>query len=613
LVGGAVVGLDGVFKEHAEEVAAGLDLDWTIDCVVYLIDPLDATSMQPETLALKRECAVTHTPFLDTYTSAVEFFGLLGASASTHSYAGALPDDLREPFGYTGFPHDVLAMIAHDSNKEALLEFARENIAFLSRFAQRIGTATTAALLNGHVPDRIEDAAIKHASELLRVALESAGVDLPWVDAVASGREGGNMQIAEAVAMGMCDSVIVFEEPRPLAEYGITHQLIERNARRSNHPDQLGARGKQMLLHDPRSTAVWAQLWEPLLKDGGPVSLETAYRDAFGVELVIAHAQASDDGRWNAITVEAAWYLLSAIGMARTSDEGLRGHTRVTVACGAAMCDMIDKIHPVATELSLSISEQHRRYQELVEACKSKFEKFAPRIEQLAQRRRLSLAPASDEAALWSMGSVTIAPIVGRLGGVDRVEATTVARRLAKELRCSALELDAMAFPQTSLVPNRELRRHWATTDIAVVTCDDLSPEWFSSGSPVALPQRMIDNLDAKGAIGEIAGIYIDVNGSEVFPDAYARHGMTLSQLRQIVQKGAGSASIMLAGTPPEHDDDKPPRRTATVCAALRAGAVSVLVSDAEFAIAVLREEARYQGEPTTGGSRESDLKHVAR
>lgn len=213
LAGDSVVGLEDIFGPAGKDIASRLDLDWGIDCVVYLIDPTDAVSTQADTLSLKRECALTNTPFLDTYTSAIEFFGLLHAASSAHAPRNGLADDLLEPLGYDRFPHDVVGLVAHDAHKPALLQFARDNVDFLMRFKQRLGTETTAMLLNGKLPDRVDnDPVIVHATEQLREAREGVD-DRPFVVELASGREGGNMQIAEAVAMGICDSVLLLEEP----------------------------------------------------------------------------------------------------------------------------------------------------------------------------------------------------------------------------------------------------------------------------------------------------------------------------------------------------------------------------------------------------------------
>lgn len=590
LVGRPVAGLEGVLGADTDQIAIRLGLDWTIDCVVYLVDSLDPTSLTPETTALKRECAVTRRPFLDTYTSAVEFFGLLGGEEMPPgvAYTNSIPDLLREPLGYASFPHDVLALIAHDSNKERLLEFVRENIEFLARFEKLIGPASTAALLNGALPEHIDVPEIQAARERLVRALCEHGVELPWVDGLAHGRDGGNLQIAESVAMGACDCVILLEEPRPLAEYGVTSQLVERSARMSNHPDRLGESGKQMLLHDPRSAAVWAQLWGRA-DPGGPVTLETAFRELFGVELVLAA------GDWDEITDEAAWYVLSALATSRAAGGGTGEETRVSVACGRAMADVLGKIDAVALELCRRIADHHERYSQVIADCQVQFPRFARRIEQLARRRKLMLEAAPDNAALWSIGPVVVAPIVGRFGcAEDDVEATTIARALAASVAGRSLGLDANAFTRKACEVPRELTRHWATTDLAVITCADLQRHWFRAGSKVALQPGMYEDLVEQEASGEIAGLYLDASGHEVRPTGYRRQGMSVAELQRVASAGSGSAAIIVAGA--TVDGEEPPARAQTVRAALRAGVASVLVSDPAFATAVLAEEAAARG-----------------
>jgi methylglyoxal synthase len=582
----SVAGLDGIFGADAVKIATQLDADWMLDCVVYLVDPSDPPSVMPETMALKRECSVMQRPFLDTYTSAIEFFGLLAATAGGKSHGNALPDDLRRQLGYDRFPHQVLAMAAHDANKQAMLEFARANIPFMQRFAQRLGTATTASLLNGDPPLRIDDLAVLRASLELRWELDRAGVQMPWVGELATGREGGNLQIAESIAMGVSDSVLLLEEPRPQSEYGATHQLVERAARAASHPDRLAASGRQMLLHDTKSASIWAQLWDRA-PEGGPVTLETVFRERYAVELVLAPPSSR---QWEAVVDEAAWYLLAAIATKRAPGEGSAPRKRVTVSCGAAIRDVVGRIHEVSLALTERIHAHTDRQEQAVRACKLEFPQHVARIEQIAQRRRLTLAAAPDNAKLWSIGPVTVAPIVGRFGSADEsVEATMIARGLAKQLAAKTHGLDRGAFTIAPSSVPQKLARHWDQTDIVVLTCGGLKPAWFASGKPVPLFPGMYEQLLDAGAVGELAGLYLDAEGAEVIPDEYRRNGMTLKHLRLVAAAGAARAAIMVAGIGPT--DGPTPSRVTTVLGALRGGLASVLVTDAAFAAAVLRAD----------------------
>jgi methylglyoxal synthase len=582
LIGGSsLAGLDGVFGVDADEIAEQLDLNWTIDCVVYLIDPLDATSSMAETMALQCECGVIGTPFLDTYTSAVEFFGLLNSSDSGAEHH--VPADVLDPLGYAGFPHRVLGLIADDPNREALLEFACENLGFLARFSQRIASGATAALLNGAIPHEIDDPALNRSRARLARALEQAGIAQPWVVDLAVERGGGNLQIAESVSMGVCDCVLLLDERRG------GDQLVLRSARISNHPDRLAGVGRQMLLHDRRSASVWAELWGECA-EGGPVTLVTAFREQFGVELVLADRGAG--GRRESIAREAAWYLLSALAMQPAATRGGGEPRRVTVAGGAAIMEVVKHVNDVALELCQRIDQHRTRREGLVEQCMARFPQHAARIAQLAQRRRLTLKASPDNAALWSIGSVTVAPIVGRFGSADDgLEATTIAGHLAKSIRADRLMLDASAFTMSATSPPSELTRHWATTDVALISCADLSTSWFPE-SPVQLHPNMYEDLRAGGAVGEIAGLYLAPDGQEILPGEYRRNGMSLSNLDRIAD-GGSSSSVILVTSPSGYQDDMAERHAQTVLAALRAGLVSAVVMDHAFAASVFREQLR--------------------
>src|SRR5437870_9787424 len=68
-----------------------------IDRVIYLMDPHDPTSMLPDSVALKRECVVTGTTFLATYTAAMEWYALQWLTAFDNE-GGALHGSLERYF-----------------------------------------------------------------------------------------------------------------------------------------------------------------------------------------------------------------------------------------------------------------------------------------------------------------------------------------------------------------------------------------------------------------------------------------------------------------------------------------------------------------------------------
>jgi DNA-binding transcriptional regulator LsrR (DeoR family) len=100
----------------------------------------------------------------------------------------------------------------------------------------------------------------------------------------------------------------------------------------------------------------------------------------------------------------------------------------------------------------------------------------------------------------------------------------------------------------------------------------------------------MYVDLFKKSAVGEIAGLYLDAKGEQVTPDEYVRQGMRLADIQRVANSPDGAA-IMIAGAHQPIAGERP-RRVTTVLAALKAGAVSVLVTDPGFAGTLLDAHA---------------------
>jgi methylglyoxal synthase len=209
----------------AARVVGAPDSEATLDWIVYLLDPIDQTSLYPEAQALKRQCVVHDRPFLSTAGAASEWCALewhravRGGAPSSPSLAGLLdrwvhPDRLNQ---------ETVALIAHDRLKGELVAFAERHRPLLARFGRRVATGTTGALLNGQVPLRLR----KEGAAPIAPAT-AAG---EWVDAVQSGPLGGDAEIAEEVIEGRCRRVVFFEDPHVAREHEADIQLLERATR----------------------------------------------------------------------------------------------------------------------------------------------------------------------------------------------------------------------------------------------------------------------------------------------------------------------------------------------------------------------------------------------
>ena len=183
-----VVGLDGAER--------------SLDGAIYLIDPVDPSSIFPEATALKRQCVIHGKPFLSTVASAHDWIEM------ERIHAGLAPDSGADEFH--AFESQTLALIAHDAMKAKMLDFAATHFDLLSRFARRVATGTTGQRLNELAWSRGWPA------------------HTPWTVRYHSGPMGGDAQIADLVLERRCQRAIFFEDPHVARQHEADIQLLER-------------------------------------------------------------------------------------------------------------------------------------------------------------------------------------------------------------------------------------------------------------------------------------------------------------------------------------------------------------------------------------------------
>ncbi|MFC3815393.1 methylglyoxal synthase [Lysobacter sp. GCM10012299] len=191
----------GLMKLVAEVVGVDHD-ERTLDGAIYLIDPVDPSSVFPEAAALKRQCVIHGKPFITTVASARDWVEL------ERIRAGLLPDPSADRLH--DFEGQTMALIAHDAMKPQMLAFAAEHFDLLSRFARRVATGTTGQRLN----------------ELAWSRGWPQGRS--WVHRYQSGPMGGDAQIADLVLERRCQRAIFFEDPHVARQHEADIQLLER-------------------------------------------------------------------------------------------------------------------------------------------------------------------------------------------------------------------------------------------------------------------------------------------------------------------------------------------------------------------------------------------------
>lgn len=195
-------GREGGVMRLVSRIAGGLEAAHELDGVIYLIDPVDPSSLYPEALALKRQCVVHGKPFVSTVAGAAEWIAVELARAGLAASAASSR--------WRAIEAQTVALIAHDALKDRMVEFAAAHFELLSRFAARVGTGTTGGRLNDMAWARGWPA------------------DRPWVQRYKSGPLGGDAQIAELVLEQRCQKAIFFEDPHVARQHEADIQLLER-------------------------------------------------------------------------------------------------------------------------------------------------------------------------------------------------------------------------------------------------------------------------------------------------------------------------------------------------------------------------------------------------
>src|SRR5690606_15633324 len=198
-------GREGGLMKLVARVTEGRDGQAPFDGAIYLIDPVDPSSIFPEALALKRQCITHGRPFISTLAGAIAWVEI------ERVLAGLPPDPaLPRLFDFEG---QTLALIAHDALKDEMVAFADEHFDILSQYSRRVATGTTGGRLNDLAWSR------------------GWPKDTPWVTRYLSGPLGGDAQIAELVLEHQCQHVIFFEDPHVARQHEADIQLLERAVR----------------------------------------------------------------------------------------------------------------------------------------------------------------------------------------------------------------------------------------------------------------------------------------------------------------------------------------------------------------------------------------------
>lgn len=182
--------------------------------------------------------------------------------------------------------------------------------------------------------------------------------------------------------------------------------------------------------------------------------------------------------------------------------------------------------------------------------------------------------------------NVSAIPLVGLMGHTQpRMEANSNAAGVAKFFGGSALEVPFYSFVdalewKSSNAPNEELvewASEWQKLDLGVFTTCRLSEKIGRHRSVASLPAGLYESLQRQKAVGEVAGLFLSDTGKHLLPRDFFRIGVDFDDLKKLADRGG---TVLVVGTDGA--------RLATARAALNGRLVSVIVTDVEFARALL-------------------------
>ena len=554
-----------------------------IEAVIYLIDPKDPSSIFPETNAIKRECVVHGVTFLSTSRAAREWAAI--------NWSSLLPTsvDTEGLRLVRGLEAETIALIAHDGKKLELLKFARDHFDFLLKFRQRVATGTTGALLNGGTPDRRrlnkkECDELSPICQQLKKLVASARkkghirAGEQFVDQKKSGPLGGDVAIARMVLAGDCQRIVFFENPLKPHEHTEDIQLLERTGR---------LRGKSTIcVHDEVTAERFVRHWKSSAETSKPPRLLLSFviERLFGARCVLVETKDHWRRTWQCIREAASAFLLSHIATLANERRKMSSESvRVSVAWGLGSLQIVEEM-----ELAL------KRMQEIDRRSQSRPTIDREETEEVAgyswrdpdyHVQTSSLA----DPRYFRPGNVIVAPIQGLVGSEDEsVEANEIAHRLKEVFGGDHVPLAANVLVRKGGDIDRRRKRfdevytHWSATDVVLATAGPLVEESYEDRPRTPHFSGFTGEMKELGACGDIGGLFLDQQGRAVIPNRFEPTSMSPEQLRRVC---ARRGVVVVAGAQQQ--------RSAITLAALMGGWISVLVTDTNFARALVQEFSR--------------------
>jgi methylglyoxal synthase/DNA-binding transcriptional regulator LsrR (DeoR family) len=464
--------------------------------------------------------------------------------------------------------------------KEKMVKFVDEHIPLLAKFQQILTTGTTGWLLKLRYADLSKVDAIKVEAQIelkdrfdvLMEKYDKLCQDLPLsqnlneevknlfvqkLKPLASGPEGDDVQIAKSVLDGTCNKVIFFEDPFWARPHEPDIQLLERTCRLHGE--------KVVCISDPVSADIWAKSWKDggVYRDWAPISLTRALEKHLeamsnhNVYVILARpfSDPDIDKRIREGVCGVAAYYLYALITKMGPDKAAAGKSlRLVIPWGTVMGWLVERLSSIADKKEMKV--------------RFKF--------------------------------ITMA-MTGLLGSEDpSLEAYRLAEEIAKLFDGEFTPIISPSFvlekkPLGDHV--EEVLKRLPIVDIALLVAHPMREPGTHLGLLAKAPifEKMFRGVKKDGAIGEMSGLWLKEDGTEVVPIAYENEGTSNeTQIKyrrvgleyrdlQSVASDRERRSILLIGAGKEYVERAAEEYIKVASALFKGRLVSVLITDVVF------------------------------
>lgn len=498
-----------------------------------------------ENYMLRRQCIIHKKPLLINATAYTWEIFKWAAFQDSHeksyfvcseymkNFIDTIPETVSEQFL---FQRQICSLIAHNSMKDNIIEFADKNSEEINRFGEIVATKTTGTLLNNELKN------------------------LDTVKTFNSGPDGGDAQILEATH-GKTGFIIFLQDP------GNPHPHqsdIESCVKGICKPES-----KLSILHDSATAMSLFENMRKFVKQSEnetmrPVLLSEALEKIFKINVIISDKKGQE--AWKDINCKSAWYFLKSI----TERQKKNSHISVCVPWGSLSVEIAD-----AFELCRNEIREYRN-----KGCINSLGCMIDMNVETAEDGIINLA--DEYLQKMSIPNASFMPMTGLVGYTDHsMDINLNVKRFANFFNGKSSEITSFAFADKNFLNKNgnyleNIEKQWENLDYALFSCRNMRSKEKNPLTSLDVHHEM-KKTDAEGEIA--GGIYLKADGKEVTSNNFKRIGVSLAQLRNVKE-----GSFFIASDPNLLNITR---------AALKSGAVSHFFTSLELANLLLDAEIK--------------------